>query len=157
MRTATVGRLVGVALVALMLVGGLFAAFSVRGWAGEASQVAEDKAEANRQLPGRYVHVALYTFKADLPEGTLAAFTADAEKCFRQIPEVRSFRVGLPAGQATPKAWMVEPKGDFQVGVVLSFDGYEGLQKYGNHPRHNELKQKHAKFFDKIVVYDFQS
>lgn len=155
MRSATASSLV-VGVVAFLLMGGLIVEFSLRGLAEEAPTIAKDKPEASPQLPGRYVHVALYTFKSDLPDGTLVAFAADAEKCFSQIPEIRGFQVGSPASQATPKVWMVEPKGDFHVGVVLCLDGFKGLAKYANHPKHNELKQKYAKFFEKIVVYDFQ-
>lgn len=155
MRTSTAGRVAGVALVAFCLLSGLISALSQQGLAEEPRKRREKKVEAT-QLPGQYVHVALYTFKSDAPEGTVAAFAADAKKCFGQIPEVRSFRIGLPAGQGTPKAWMVEPKGAFHVGAVISFDDFAGMAKYGNHPKHNELKQKYAKFFDKIVVYDFE-
>lgn len=156
MRSATVGRLVGVVGVAFCVVGVLIAVFSSHGFATESSKIAEDKAETGSQLPGQYVHVALYTFKSDLPEGTVADFVDEAEECFGQVPGIRSFRVGVPAGKKTPKAWMVQPNGDYHVGAVLCFDGYHGLAKYGNHPKHNELKQKYAKFFDKIAVYDFQ-
>jgi len=149
---ATAGRLVAVGFVGLWAVAGSVA--PTPGRAGDAPAGGKDPAAT--RLPGRYVHVALYTFKADAPKGTAAAFREEAEKCFGQIPEVRGFRVGPPAGRATPKAFMVEPRGDYHVGVVLCFDGYDGLAKYGTHPRHDELKQKYAKFFDKIVVYDFE-
>ncbi len=156
MKSATTGRLVGVVVIVICVVGVLITKFSPLGFATETPNT-KDHAEAISQLPGQYVHVALYTFKSDLPEGTVAGFVEDAQKCFHQIPGVRSFRVGVPAGQKTPEAWMVQSKGDYHVGAILCFDGYKGLAKYGNHPRHNELKQKYATFFDKIVVYDFRS
>ena len=152
MRIATAGCLVTVGFMGIWALAACLA--PTAGRAGDAPAAGKD--EETPRLRGRYVHVALYTFKADVPKGTAADFQEAAEKCFRQIPELRGFRVGPPAGRATPKAFMVEPRGDYHVGIVLCFDGYDGLAKYGNNPRHNELKQKYAKFFDKIVVYDFE-
>src|SRR6266446_5682649 len=74
-------------------------------------------AEANLKLPGRYVHVALYTFKPDAPKGTVAAFATDADKCFQLIPSVRGYRVAPPAERGAPAAWSVQPSGDYHVGV----------------------------------------
>ncbi len=116
----------------------------------------EEKAAPATRITGPYVHVAFYTFRPDTPAERVAAFAADAEKCFALVPPVRTFRVGTPAERATPKAYGVEPRGDYHVGVVLTFDGYPGLATYGNHPRHNELKAKYARFFERILAYDFE-
>jgi hypothetical protein len=109
------------------------------------------------ELPGKFVHVALYRFKSDAPAGTAKKFTAEANECFAQIPKVRGFRVGPPAKRGTPAAFTVQPLSDYQVGVVLCFDDFAGLAAYGNHPRHNELKKKYGPLFGKIITYDFES
>jgi hypothetical protein len=144
MRSTTTICLAALGLVALTAVGMAF------------PPAPKEKVDPNPPLDGPYVHVALYTFKATAPKGTVQDFIADAEKCFGQIAEVKGVRVGAPAKRATAKAAGVEPKGDYHVAVVLTFDGYGGLAKYGNHPRHNELKKKYARFFEKIVTYDFE-
>ncbi|WP_425618511.1 Dabb family protein [Anatilimnocola sp. NA78] len=110
----------------------------------------------DKKIAAPFVHVALYTFKADAPEGTAAEFAAEAEKVFAQIDTVRSFRLGQPAAKATPREFMVDPKKAYHLGVVLTFDNFDGMAKYGNDQRHNELKKKYAKYFEKIVAYDFE-
>jgi hypothetical protein len=69
MRAANHGRSMLVALVGFTAVGGLAMLFSLPGSAEEPPKVTEGKGAAARELPGGYVHVALYTFKADAPEG----------------------------------------------------------------------------------------
>jgi hypothetical protein len=83
-------------------------------------------------------------------------FVADAEKCFGQIPEVRRVRVGPPAKKATPRGVNVEPRADYHVGVVLTFDGFAGLAKWEKHPKHAELKKKYDKLIEKVVTHDFE-
>jgi hypothetical protein len=119
-----------------------------------ASARAEEK--ENKRIEGPFVHVALYTFKADAPTGTAEEFAAEAEKVFAQIDSVRSFRIGKPAAKATPREFMVDPKSAYHLGIVLTFDNFEGMAKYGNDRRHNELKKKYAKHFEKIVAYDIE-
>lgn len=121
----------------------------------EAKRVAE-KPASEKLVAGSFVHVAMYSFKADAPAGTAGAFAVEAEKCFSEIESVRSFRIGKPASKATPKEFMVDPRSAYHVGVVLTFDNFAGMAKYGNHERHNELKKKYAKYFEKIVAYDFE-
>jgi hypothetical protein len=116
--------------------------------------VAEEKGE--KQISGPFVHVALYTFKADAPAGTAAEFVVEAEKCFAQIETVKSFRIGKPALKGTPREYMVDPKNAYHLGVVLTFDNFDGMAKYGNDQRHNELKKKYARHFEKITAYDFE-
>jgi hypothetical protein len=112
---------------------------------------------SEKLIPGPFVHVALYTFKADAPPNVAAEFAAEAEKCFAQIDMVKSFRIGQPAAKSTPKEFMVGPGGNYDLGTVTTFDNYAGMAKYGNDKRHNELKKKYAKYFEKILTYDFDS
>ena len=115
---------------------------------------AEEKADKKIEAP--FVHMALYTFKADAPLGTVDEFAAEAEKVFVQIDSVRSFRIGKPAAKATPREFMVDPKSAYHLGIVLTFDNFDGMAKYGNDRRHNELKKKYARHFEKIVAYDIE-
>ena len=143
-------------LVCLTALCALALILSLRGSAGDRPRGAAEQGE-DSYLPGRYVHVALYTFKADVPKGTLDSFAMEAENCFRQVPSVRGFRLGQPAKPGTPALWGVQPRSDYHLGVVLSFEDFAGLAKYGNDPRNVALKQKYGKFFEKIVVFDFES
>jgi hypothetical protein len=118
--------------------------------------LASAEEQAGKKIAGPFVHVALYTFKADAPAGTITEFAAEAEKVFAKIDSVRSFRIGQPAAKATPREFMVDPQKAYHLGVVLTFDNFDGMAKYGNDQRHNELKKKYAKHFEKIVAYDFE-
>lgn len=110
-----------------------------------------------KPLPGPYVHVAFYSFKADAPADIAERFAADAEKAFKRIGSIRGYRVGAPAKMHTPAAYGVTPDGDYAVGTVLTFDGYGGLVEYGNHQVHHQLKGKYRQYFGKIVAYDFET
>lgn len=116
-----------------------------------------DQRASEKLIPGPFVHVAFYTFKADAPPNVAAEFAAEAEKCFAQIDTVKSYRIGQPAAKSTPKEFMVGPGGNYDLGTVTTFDNYAGMAKYGNDKVHNELKKKYAKYFEKIVTYDFDS
>ena len=140
----------------LVALAGLTIPLSLRGVAEEDAKREKESAEAGKLVAGPFVHVALYTFKADAPAGTAAEFTTEAEQCFRQIKAVRTFRIGKPATKATPKAFMVDPRNNYDLGVILTFDNFDGMAQYGNHDRHNVLKKKYGKHFEKIVAYDFE-
>ena len=149
-----------IAVIASILAGFLLLSLLLeRSAPGQAAAQPEKQAADGlpSQLPGKFVHIALYNFKPGAPEGTPAAFAEEANQCFSQIPSVRGFRVGPPAKRGTPAAYSVQPAGDYQIGVVLCFDNFAGLAAYGNHPKHNELKKKYAALFGKIVAYDFES
>ena len=156
MQTARHGRSMLVTLVELAAAGVLAMLFAFPASSGEAPRVTERKGRATTELPGGFVHVAFYTFKADAPEGIALDFVRDAKACFRKIPSVRGFRIGMPAETATPKAYGVQPRGAYHVGVVLCFDGYSGLASYGNHPSLIELKAKYGKHFGEVIAYDFE-
>ena len=68
----------------------------------------------------------------------------------------RRVRVGPPARKATPRGVNVEPRADYHVGVVLTFDGFGGLAKWEKHPKHAELKKKYDKLIEKVVTHDFE-
>ncbi|HXG11880.1 MAG TPA: Dabb family protein [Gemmataceae bacterium] len=100
-----------------------------------------------------YVHVVIFHLKKDAPKGTAEALIADAYELLAKIPSVRGIQAGLPAEKATP----TYAKKDYQVGLLVLFDNYEGLETYLNHPLHTQYVEKHLKHVDesKLQVYDF--
>ncbi len=100
-----------------------------------------------------YVHTVIFHLKKDAPEGQAQALIADAHELLGKIPSVRGLRIGRPADKATPDL----AKKDFQVGLLVLFDDYEGLKTYLDHPLHLKYVEKHLKHIEleKLLVFDF--
>lgn len=64
---------------------------------------------------------------------------------------MKGIRIGHPAEKATPDVAVK----DYQVGLLVLFDDYEGLKTYLDHPQHVKYVDKHLKHVDKVLVYDF--
>ena len=63
---------------------------------------------------------------------------------------MRELRVGRPAEKSTPNL----AKKDFEVGLLVLFDDFDGLQTYLEHPLHLKYVDKHLNHVD-VQVYDF--
>lgn len=120
-------------------------------WTTAASQAAEAQKATAQTAP--YVHVVIFHLKKDAPSGTAEALIADAYEILAKIPSVRGIQAGKPAEKATPDF----AKKDYQVGLVVLFDNFEGLETYLKHPLHQKYVDKHLKHVDdtKLQVYDF--
>lgn len=106
---------------------------------------AADKPEAP------YVHAVIFYLKKDAPKDEAKALIADASELLAKIPTVRLVKAGVPADKATPKVAVT----DYQVGLLVLFDNYDGLKTYLDHPLHTKYVEKHEKHIDKVLVYDF--
>src|SRR5262245_52971037 len=95
-------------------------------WAGQGRTA--DKAAAAPP----YVHAVIFHLKKDAPANEAEALIADAQEMLRAIPSVRDLRVGRPAEKSSEKF----VKKDYDVGLLLLFDDYEGLKTYLDHPLH---------------------
>lgn len=109
-------------------------------------RVVADKAEK-----GNYVHAVIFYLKKDAPKGEADTLIADAHEMLDKIPSVRSLKIGPPAAKSTPKYAVT----DYQVGLVCTFDDFDGLKAYLDNPQHLKLVEKHEKHLDKVLVYDF--
>lgn len=98
-----------------------------------------------------YVHAVIFYMKKDAPKTAVQDLIADAHKLLAKIPSVKHLWVGRPAEKATPKFAL----SDYQVGLLVLFDNYQGLQEYLDHKLHTEFVEKHAKHWDRVPVYDF--
>ena len=110
-----------------------------------------EKGAAGKSAP--YVHAVVFYVKKDAPDGEDEALIADAHKLLGKIPSVRELRVGRPAEKATPEF----AKKDYQVGLMILFDDFDGLSEYLKHPLHLEYVAKHRKHLENILVYDFEN
>src|SRR5262245_30068640 len=100
-----------------------------------------------------YVHCVIFHLKKDAPGGAADGLISDAYDILAKIPTVRGIQAGKPAAKATPDF----AKKDYQVGLLVLFDNFEGLETYLKHPLHTQYVEKHLKHVDetKLTVYDF--
>jgi hypothetical protein len=124
----------------------LWSLISAPGLAGDAKKDKEVKKEK-----ANYVHTVIFYLKNDTPKDEAETLIADCHKLLAKIPSVKGLWAGLPAEKSTPKFAVT----DYQVGLLVLFDNYEGLQVYLDHPLHTEFVDKHLKHLDKVPVYDF--
>ena len=124
-------------------------------WAGVVcrGQTAGQANQSRVRKVAPYVHAVIFHVKKDAPEGEVAALISDAHELLAPIPSVRELRVGRPAEKSTPDL----AKKDFQVGLLVLFDDFEGLETYLKHPQHLKYVDKHLNHVDleKLQVYDF--
>ncbi len=132
--------------IVLVVVAGALAMNAARG---------EDKKDgsgsaSNKAAP--YVHVVIFTIKKDAPEGTTDKVIADCQELLAKIPSVRDLKAGKPAEKSTEIA-----KKNYQVGLLVLFDDYDGLKAYLDHKLHLEFLDRNKKFFEtsELGVYDF--
>lgn len=109
------------------------------------------RTEEKKAESAPYVHTVIFSLQDDAPKGTIDAVIEDAHKMLTTIPTVRELKMGRPAKQATPEF----AAKDYDVGLVVFFDDFAGLEKYLKHPQHEAYVNRHLKSFKKVVVYDF--
>ena len=104
----------------------------------------EEKKEAH------FTHVVIFQLKKDAGAEATQSLIADSHEMLEKIPTVRGLKVGRPS----EKSEGISIK-DFQVGLLVMFDDYDGLKTYIDHEEHKNYVKKHGKNFDKVLVYDF--
>lgn len=116
--------------------------------AGHPTATADTKADAKQP---NYVHVVIFNLKKDAPKGEDKAIIEDTHELLAKIPSVKGIRVGAPAEKGTPDL----ASKDYQLGLVVLVDDFDGLKAYLDHPLHLKFVEKHLKHLEKPVVYDF--
>jgi hypothetical protein len=110
------------------------------------------RADEGDKAPAKapYVHSVVIYLKKDTPAAKREALIADCHKVLAKIPSVRGLWAGEPAAKATPDALK-----DYQVGLLVLFDNYDGLKTYLDHPDHVKFVQTYLPLAEKVQVYDF--
>jgi hypothetical protein len=121
-------------------------------WAG-AVVSEEPKAGKPDAVTAPYVHVVVFTLKKDAPKDAAEQIIADCQGMLTKVPTVRGLKVGRPADKATPEV----AKKNYDVGLVVFFDDFDGLKTYLDHEQHQKFLQKHGGQVDleKLLVFDF--
>jgi hypothetical protein len=113
--------------------------------------VADQGGQTMAQPP--YVHTVVFYLKKDTPGPKVEALIADCHSILAKIPTVRSLWAGRPAAKATPDLAVK----DYQVALAITFDNFEGLKTYLDHPTHLAFVQTYSPFFEKALIYDFEN
>ena len=98
-----------------------------------------------------YVHSVVFYLKKDAPKGAAQDLITDAYELLAKIPSVKNIKIGRPAEMSTPKYAVT----DYQVGLLVLFENYDGLKTYLDHPLHLKYVDKNLQHVDKALVYDF--
>jgi hypothetical protein len=96
-------------------------------------------------------HVVIFQLKKDSGADAIESIITDSHEMLTKIPTVRGLKVGRPSEKS--KGGPVVQ--DYQVGLLVMFDDYDGLKTYNDHEQHKNYVKKHGKDFDKVLVYDF--
>jgi hypothetical protein len=118
---------------------------------GDGAGLAQEKKKGKGAGKAPYVHTVIFHVKKDAPKDCVEHLIVDSHDLLAKIPSVKGLWVGRPAEKSTPKF----AAKDYDVGLLVLFNDYEGLQEYLDHKLHTEYVEKHAKNFERVIVYDF--
>lgn len=98
-----------------------------------------------------FVHMVAFTVKKDVSAQGLEEVITDGHKLLARIPSVKGLWIGRPAERATPDVAVK----DYDLGLLVLFENYDGLKAYLDHDLHQEFVRRHKGKFDRVLVYDF--
>jgi hypothetical protein len=99
-------------------------------------------------------HVVLLKPRSNLSEAERAGFVEAFEQAIRNIPTVRSVRVGIRVRHGAGYEATAPDSADYI--ATIDFDDLEGLQTYLRHPAHVPIAQLFGTSLSSALVYDFQ-
>ena len=99
-------------------------------------------------------HIVLMKPRADLSVDGRAAFVDAFERAIREIPTVRTVRIGRRVTHGAGYEQTSPDAADYL--AVIDFDDLAGLQTYLRHPAHDELGARFGQSLSAATVYDFE-
>src|SRR4051794_24666724 len=99
-------------------------------------------------------HVVLMKPRSDLSRSDEQALVDSFPRAVREIPTVRSIRVGQRLTHGASYEQQAPDTADYL--IVLDFDDLAGLQTYLRHPAHEELGGRFNRSLSSALVYDFE-
>ena len=99
-------------------------------------------------------HLVLMKPRPDLPAADRDAFVDAFKRAARDIPDVRSVRIGRRVRHGAGYERDVLDAADYL--AAIDFDDVAGLQAYLRHPVHEELGRRFVTSLSAAVVYDFE-
>ena len=99
-------------------------------------------------------HIVLMKPRAGLSAGDRRAFVAAFERAVREIPTVRSVRVGRRVKHGAGYELVSPDAADYL--ALIDFEDLAGLQAYLRHPAHDEVGARFGEALSAALVYDFE-
>ena len=99
-------------------------------------------------------HLILMKPRADLSPAERAALIDAFEHAVRDIPTVRSVRVGRRAVHDAGYEQLAPDAADYL--ALIDFDDLAGLKAYLGHPAHEALGARFNHSLESALVYDFE-
>ena len=99
-------------------------------------------------------HLVLMKPRPDLSPAERQGLIGAFEHAIREIPTVRSVRVGRRIRHGAGYELTAPDAADYL--VALDFDDLAGLQAYLGHPAHEELGARFGQSLSSAMVYDFE-
>lgn len=91
-------------------------------------------------------HVAVLKWKPEATEERKKAFLENFPAMAESIPSIRSWAIGVDAGQGGGEDHVVALgwPGNYDIGLTIEFDSPEGYWEYANHPHHKSFLKDYA-------------
>jgi hypothetical protein len=99
-------------------------------------------------------HVVLIKPRNGLSAADRDRLLTSFERAIREIPTVRSVRVGRRVTHGTLYEQRMPDLADYL--VTIDFDDVEGLAGYLRHPAHADLGAAFGELLESALVYDFE-
>ena len=99
-------------------------------------------------------HFVLMKPRPDLSPAARERLFAAFERALREIPDVRSVRIGRRITHGAGYEAAMPDTADYL--VTLDFDDAAGLAAYLRHPAHQELGERFGESLAAAMVYDFE-
>jgi hypothetical protein len=99
-------------------------------------------------------HVVLMKPRADLSPADRRALVDAFEHALREIADVRGVRIGRRVRHGAAYEATAPDAADYA--VLIDFDDLAGLQRYLQHPAHEELGARFGQSVSAALVYDFE-
>jgi Stress responsive A/B Barrel Domain len=99
-------------------------------------------------------HVVLMKPRHDLTAAARTALIDAFERAVREIPTVRSVRIGRRIAHGAGYEALAPDTADYL--AMIDFDDLAGLQAYLRHPAHEQLGARFGESLSAALVYDFE-
>jgi hypothetical protein len=98
-----------------------------------------------------FVHSVYFWLKEGLSDAEVVDFLRGMNS-LREIESVRQFHAGPPADTDRP---VIDRS--YSYGMLVVLDDAKGHDVYQEHPAHDAFRQNCARYWSRVLIYDFES